>query len=106
MAATPEAKVKRKVVEMLKARKGLYYFYPVTGGFGKSGVPDIVACYRGRFLGIECKAGANKTTALQEMNLKAIAAADGISLVVHGMEGLPELERVLAHVEENPHARP
>jgi Holliday junction resolvase len=55
MAMTPEAKVKKKVVEQLKSM-GAYYFYPVTGGYGASGVPDIVGCFEGRFFGIECKA--------------------------------------------------
>ena len=40
MAMTPEAKVKKKIVEQLKAL-GCYYFFPATGGYGKSGVPDI-----------------------------------------------------------------
>ena len=46
MAMTPEAKVKKKVVAVLK-ELGAYYFYPVTGGYGQSGVPDIVGCYQG-----------------------------------------------------------
>ena len=40
MAMTPEAKVKKKVAEQLRALKA-YYFYPVTGGYGKSGVPIL-----------------------------------------------------------------
>ena len=55
---TPEAKVKKKVVAILNDH-GAYYFYPVTGGYGRSGVPDIVACHGGRFIGIECKANGN-----------------------------------------------
>lgn len=82
MAMTPEAKVKKKVADALK-KLGAYYFYPVTGGYGRSGVPDIVGCYEGKFFGIECKAGKGKTTALQEMNLKQIMAAGGISAVVN-----------------------
>lgn len=82
MADTPEVKVKRKVVAILKGL-GAYYFYPVTGGYGGSGVPDIVGCHRGVFFGIECKAGKNKPTALQEKNLKAITEAGGISMVVN-----------------------
>ncbi len=39
MAMTPEAKVKKKVSIVLK-NLGAYYFYPVTGGYGTSGVPD------------------------------------------------------------------
>jgi Holliday junction resolvase len=79
---TPEVKVKRKVTAQLKAL-GCYYFFPATGGYGKSGVPDIVGCYNGRFFGIECKAGKNKPTALQEKNLADIAKAVGIALVVN-----------------------
>jgi Holliday junction resolvase len=79
---TPEAKVKKKVVNVLK-NYGAYYFYPVTGGFGRSGVPDIVACYLGVFIGIECKAGNNKPTALQEAELEKIKKAGGISMVVN-----------------------
>jgi len=79
---TPEAKVKKKIVAVLKEH-GAYYFYPVTGGFGRSGVPDIIVCHGGRFIGIECKAGNNKPTPLQEKNLRDIEAAGGISMVIN-----------------------
>jgi len=79
---TPEGKVKKKVQQILKDR-GAYYFSPVTGGFGRSGVPDIVACFHGRFIGIECKAGNNKPTALQLKNLADIEKAGGVSLVIN-----------------------
>lgn len=82
MALTPEVKVKRVVVAQLK-ELGAYYFYPVTGGYGTSGVPDIVGCYKGVFFGIECKAGKNKPTALQQNNLDAINKADGIAMLVN-----------------------
>jgi len=65
---TPEGKVKAKVKKKLDEAKA-YYFMPATGGYGKSGVPDIVACVNGWFIGIECKAGTNKPTALQQNNL-------------------------------------
>lgn len=81
MAKTPEKKVKDAVVETLKRYKA-YYFFPVMGGYGRSGIPDIIACYKGNFVAIECKAGYNSTTALQEKELAAIAAADGHTLVV------------------------
>ena len=82
MADTPEVKVKRKVVAQLK-ELGAYYFYPVTGGYGASGVPDIVGCYHGKFFGIECKAGKNKPTPLQQKNLDGIKAMGGIALVIN-----------------------
>ena len=79
---TPEAKVKKKVVDVLK-KGGAYYFFPATGGYGRSGVPDIVGCYRGVFFAIECKAGTNKPTALQEVEMKKIREASGQVLVVN-----------------------
>lgn len=81
MAKTPEAKVKDRVKKQLE-QMGAYYFFPQTGGYGKSGVPDIVGCYQGFFFGIECKAGKNKPTALQEKQLRDIAGAEGFAMVV------------------------
>ena len=68
MAMTPEKKVKKTVAKQLDDL-GCYYFYPATGGYGRSGVPDIVGCFEGKFFGLECKAGDNKPTVLQEKNL-------------------------------------
>ena len=82
MAMTPEKKVKNAVTQILKER-GAYYFFPVTGGFGRSGVPDIVACYRGNFVAIECKAGNNKPTALQLAEMEKINKAQGVALWVN-----------------------
>lgn len=81
MAKTPEKRVKDACVEVLKAF-GAYYFFPVMGGYGRSGIPDIIACFRGHFIAIECKAGFNTTTQLQERELKAIATAGGVTLVI------------------------
>ena len=82
MALTPERKVKNKVVSLLKAR-GAYYFFPATYGMGRSGVPDVICCFSGRFLAIECKAGANKPTELQLRELNSIEAAGGTALVIN-----------------------
>ena len=79
---TPEKKVKQKVAKQLK-EMGAYFFYPATGGYGRSGVPDIVGCYDGKFFGIECKAGKNKLTALQERELVLITRAAGLGVVVN-----------------------
>jgi riboflavin biosynthesis pyrimidine reductase len=78
---TPEKKVKDKVKKLL-AEHGAYYFMPATGGYGKSGVPDLVACIKGRFIGIECKANGGKPTALQEKNLVDIMNKGGVAILV------------------------
>lgn len=78
---TPEGKVKKKVVDILKKYE-IYYFFPATGGYGRSGVPDIICCARGRFLAVECKAGGGNPTALQAREIERINDARGIAVVV------------------------
>lgn len=73
--------VKKQVTLKLK-EMGAYYFFPVASGFMSSGVPDIVACYKSRFIGIECKANGNKPTALQVKNLVEIEKSGGKSIII------------------------
>ena len=82
MALTPEKKVKNQVVKLLKKHHA-YYFCPATYGMGRSGVPDVVCCFEGRFIGIECKAGNNKPTELQKRELTAIQEASGVAFVIN-----------------------
>lgn len=85
--------VKAQVVKMLKDLDA-YYFYPVASGYMRTGVPDIVACLNGRFLGIECKANGNKTTEIQDRNLVEIKKNGGIAMVVDE-NNLDELKEYL-----------
>jgi Holliday junction resolvase len=96
MAQTPEKRVKTKVESVLKS-EGAYYFFPATHGYGRSGVPDIIACVNGRFLAIECKAGGNKPTALQVREIENIRSAGGVAVVVNeaNWDMVPELIRKL-----------
>lgn len=96
---TPEAKVKKKVVDVIKKHKA-YYFYPVTGGFGRSGIPDIIVCHRGHFVGIECKAGTNKPTALQLAELAKIIDAGGNAMVVNE-NNIDVVDELLKFLGEN-----
>ena len=82
---TPEAKVKAAVVKLLK-KHNIYYFFPATHGFGRSGVPDIICCFNSLFLAIECKAGKNKPTALQEKEMQKIRATGGHAFVINEEE--------------------
>jgi len=94
MAMTPEAKVKAAVVKLLK-RSNVYYFFPNTHGYGRSGVPDIICCLSGgKFLAIECKAGKNQPTALQEREIREIQLRKGLAMVVRE-DSLELVEQVI-----------
>ena len=91
MAQTPESKVKSKVTAILRACN-IWYFFPANNGFGKGGIPDIIACVDGRFLGIECKANAlRKPTALQLACKAEIERAGGKWVLVYDDESLSAL---------------
>jgi len=92
---TPEGKVKKQVKKVLDD-VGAYHFSPMMDGYGRSGVPDIIACYKGKFIGIECKAGDNKPTLLQLRNIEDIKRNQGLAIVVN--EG--NIESLLALVKE------
>lgn len=93
--ATPESKVKKQVKKILDDL-GAYHFSPMMDGYGRSGVPDIIACYKGKFIGIECKAGDNKPTLLQLRNIEDIKRNNGLAIVIN--EG--NIESLLALVKE------
>jgi len=93
--ATPESKVKKQVKKILDDL-GAYHFSPMMDGYGRSGVPDIIACYKGRFIGIECKAGDNKPTLLQLRNIEDIKRNQGLAIVINE----DNIESLLALVKE------
>jgi hypothetical protein len=92
MGATgPEAKIKKKVKDLLTAH-GIWYFMPGNNGFGKSGIPDIIAIIDGRFVGIECKADkTKKPTPLQLKCGDEIMAAGGEWYLVYDDVSIQEM---------------
>ena len=101
MAATKENLVKKKVKAILDELK-VYHFSPMQNGMGRAGIPDIVACHSGKFIGIECKAGDNKPTALQERELNRILNAGGEAFVINE-ENIEQLREELIWM--NKHSR-
>ena len=93
-ALTPEGKVKRKVVEVLKKHE-VWYFFPANNGFGKSGIPDIIAIVDGHFVGIEVKSATGKPTELQKICGRQIEKAGGTWLVVSNDVTLEVLDAVI-----------
>jgi hypothetical protein len=98
---TPEGRVKSRVKDLLQTFD-VYWFMPATGGYGSSGVPDFVCCVFGKFLAIECKAGNNRPTALQEREMDYIRQAYGTALVINE-DNLDELAVYLAATKGNHH---
>lgn len=54
--------------------------------YSTAGVPDLIVCYKGRFIALEVKNEKGKTTKLQDAHLQQIKEAGGISAVVRSVE--------------------
>ena len=76
-----EQSIQSKIIKLLKS-KGAYVVKVQSGT--RSGIPDLIACYKGLFLGLEVKKPKTKEEAskLQELNIKWIKDAGGIATVV------------------------
>lgn len=51
-----------------------------------SGLPDLLLCYRGRFVGLEVKLPGEHPTAIQAWTLQEIRLAGGVAECVHSLE--------------------
>ncbi|MDL2317937.1 VRR-NUC domain-containing protein [Eubacteriales bacterium OttesenSCG-928-A19] len=80
----------------------VFYFKEHGGPYGASGVPDIIACYKGRFLGLEAKLPNGRLTELQRRSIEKINGAGGIARRV---EGVDDVKAVVQQVDaERPSA--
>lgn len=92
-----ESDLIRKIAEYLKTVKGLFFWKEHGGMYGTAGIPDIIVCYKGRFIAFECKVGKNNPTVLQAQTIRQIIAAGGYAMVVRTVE---EVRKVIAAFEK------
>lgn len=72
-----------KVKDYLRSEGAWFVKYWAGTRFTKEGIPDILACYKGRFVAIETKASNGAPTLLQLVNLKKIRKAYGIGVLLY-----------------------
>ena len=73
------------------------FFWKEHGGaLGTSGIPDIICCYKGRFLGLEAKLPGGRLTALQKRALERINRAGGIARRV---ESVDDVKAIIAQTD-------
>lgn len=96
MSAKPESRLQASIRSaLLDAYPGSYIFKVHGSAFQAAGIPDLVGCIGGRFVGLEVKLpGAEGTlTKRQDSALGAIRRAGGIASVV---TSAPEALRIIA----------
>ena len=73
------------------------FFWKEHGSvYGTNGVPDIICCYKGRFLGLECKLPGGRLTKLQKRTIEKINRAGDVACRVESVE---DVKRVIERVD-------
>lgn len=79
------------IKKYLDSVPNLFYWKEHGGQFGTAGIPDIIVCYKGRFIAFECKRNNGKLTILQKITLNKMLKAGGIALVVTDVKQVKEV---------------
>ena len=85
-----ETKLQKKIQKYLK-EIGCYEFKVHGSQYMKAGIPDIICCYKGFFIGIETKVGKNKMSKLQEEHKKEIEKAGGVHILAYSLEDVKNI---------------
>ena len=72
-----------KIKQWLKDHGCWYVKYWSDGRFTQNGIPDILACVGGFFVGIEVKASNGKPSDLQLHNIRSIRKSGGYAWIVY-----------------------
>lgn len=88
-----------KIKKFLEEQGAWHIKYWAGSQFTKSGVPDILACINGYFVGIEVKAQNGKPSELQLYNIRKINEAGGFAFVLYpsGFEDFKQFVVNLKH---------
>lgn len=77
-----EKRYENQIKDFLRS-EGAYFVKYFANRNTRSGIPDILACINGYFVGVEVKADHGRFTPLQEYNLIMIREAGGFGFVLY-----------------------
>ena len=88
-----EQDIQAKIQKYIKA-KGGYVVKTITSN--RAGIPDLLCCLNGKFIGIEVKAPGGVVAPLQTANIEMIKHAGGLALIAYSLQDVIDyLEEVL-----------
>jgi len=81
------------IIKYLKSLDHCFCWKEHGGMYGTAGIPDVICCYRGKFISFEVKTDTGKLTKLQEITIREINKAGGVAVKV---TSLAEVKAVMA----------
>lgn len=92
-----ESDIVRTILKYLKTVPECFCWKEHGGMYGTAGIPDIICCYRGKFVAFEDKTETGRTTALQESVINKIQKCGGKVAVVRSVN---EVKAVIEEVKQ------
>jgi hypothetical protein len=78
-----EQDIQRQILEYLRGLPGCWAVKVMQAN--KNGVPDILVCFEGRFIGLEVKAPAGRLSLIQAYQMQLIRESGGVAEVVRSL---------------------
>lgn len=96
--AGPEKKFELKIRKFLDGI-GAWTLKTYSNGVQRAGVPDLLCCVNGYFVGIEVKSEKGKPSALQIWNIEKIREAGGVAIVLYP-DGFEDFKSLMVKLSE------
>ena len=94
-----EKNFEKRLKNYIEKNNGWYVKF-FANAYTKSGIPDLLCCINGRFLGIEVKQESGKPSQLQEFHLQEINKINGVGILVYP-SGFDEIKKIIDMINEN-----
>ena len=86
-----EKDITTAIMRYLKTVPGCFAFKEHGGMYGTAGLPDVICCYRGRFVAFEVKTTSGRLSKLQEIMITKIEDAKGQAFKVTSVNAVKEI---------------
>lgn len=78
-----EKQFENEIRNFLNSLPNTWHYKYWAGPYSKSGIPDLICCINGHFVGIEVKAANGHPSELQKRNIRLIKESNGHAYIVY-----------------------
>lgn len=90
-----EKDITNQILKYLKEQPCCFAFKEFGGLYSTAGIPDILCCYKGKFVAFEVKTPKGKLSKLQKITIQKIKNAKGNAYKVTSLE---EVKKILENL--------
>lgn len=86
-----ESDITKAILRYLKKVPECFCWKEHGGMYGTAGIPDVICCYKGHFVGFEVKTDKGQPTELQKATIEKIQNSGGTAVVVRSVDEVREV---------------